>query len=514
MRIAILGMHHETNTFALELNDTTDVPALMGQEVIDKTHPRDYIGGFVEAATRPGVELVPIGHVNFVTGNRGGLITADVFKHFLDIFLQGLRDAQPLDGVYFALHGAMAVEEPYADSEASLIREVRNLLGDDIPIVGTYDFHSNYTDWECSALVPFPLNTNPHVDAYERGKEAAACLFKMLNGEIKPVTRRVHVPIIGPNIGQSTWNHNPDEEQRLPLYHLNLLREEMEKTPGVVNVTIQGGYGYSDLDYTGMSVIVTTNNDQALADRLAKQLAQEVWNKREEIRTVRPILPVDEGVKKAMEYGDEALVCLVDIGDDPGSLCPADSPVVLESLLRLGAQDCALTIRDAEVVDAAMKAGVGAEITMEMGAKIDQRFYKPLKVTGYVKSLDDGKYKIVGPTHGGWSKEVTKESFRDADVGPRAVLRFGNKIDVIFGKSQKTGKDRDFFKSAGIVMEEKRIIVVKSNQAHRASFDPIVDATIELDTPGVSTANYARLPFENIPRPIYPIDMDFEWEPK
>jgi microcystin degradation protein MlrC len=222
-------------------------------------------------------------------------------------------------------------------------------------------------------------------------------------------------------------------------------------------------------------------------------------------------LSIDEGVRRAM-VREDGLVCLVDLGDDPGSLCPADSPAVLESLIRLGARDCALTIRDAEVVKAGMAAGVGASLRMNVGATIDQRFYQPLPVTGVVKLIDDGKYKICGPTHGGWSRNVAKESFRDEDVGPRVVLRIGDKIDVIFSNS-RTGKDRDFFKSAGIVFEEKRIVVVKSNQAHRASFDPIVDETIELDTPGVSTVNYTRLPFQHIPRPLYPLDMDMEWAP-
>jgi microcystin degradation protein MlrC len=107
---------------------------------------------------------------------------------------------------------------------------------------------------------------------------------------------------------------------------------------------------------------------------------------------------------------------------------------------------------------------------------------------------------------------VTQEAFKEADVGPRVVLRIGDKIDVIFSQ-RTTGKDRDFFKSAGIVFEEKKIVVVKSNQAHRASFDPIVDATIDLNTPGTSTVDYASLPFEMLPRPIYPIDEDMTWSP-
>ena len=81
---------------------------------------------------------------------------------------------------------------------------------------------------------------------------------------------------------------------------------------------------------------------------------------------------------------------LVDLGDDPGSACPADSPAVLESLVRLGARDCALTLRDANVVVAGMAAGVGATLTMSVGASVDQRFYSPYEVTGVVRLIDTG----------------------------------------------------------------------------------------------------------------------------
>ena len=510
MRIAIAGIYHETNTFAVEHNDKPDALMHKGQEVLTQAHPKSYIGGFMEAASkRPDVELVPIAWVRF---EHGGLVHADVFEHYRDIIINGLRQALSLDGVYFALHGAMAVESPYTDAEACLIRDARELLGDEMPFVGTYDFHSIYTDWEVTAgLVPFPLNTNPHIDGFERGMEAAECLFGMLEGKINPVTRRIFVPIIGPNIGQSTWSHIPEQEEKLPLYQLNLLRKELEKTPGVINLTIQGGYGYADTPDTGMCIIATTDGDAALAEKLTRQLAEELWARRQEIRNVRPIHSIDEGVKMAMDQ--EGLVCLVDLGDDPGSSCPADSPAVLESLIRLGARDCAVTIRDPEVVRAGLEAGVGATLNIEVGAKIDQRFNKPLPVTGRVKLIDDGNYKIVGPTHGGWSKKVTKEAFREVEVGPRVVLRIGDKIDVIFQNGSRTGKDRDFFKSAGIVFEEKKIVVVKSNQAHRASFDPIVAATIDLNTPGPSTVDYASLPFKMLPRPLYPLDEDMEWKP-
>ena len=505
MRIGIAGLHHETNTFALEQNDTMDTVGIQRGEALLAAHPRSFVGGFVEGAKRDDVELVPTVGIGFA---HGGIIHAKVYQRCRDMIVTGLQEAGPLDGVYFALHGAMVAEAPYTDAEGELVQEVRRVLGD-IPMVGTYDFHAIMSDKEVEALIPFPNNTNPHIDGYERGLEAAGCLLQILEGKINPVSQRVFVPIIGPNIGQSTWSHLPQEEQGLLLYQLNEKRTEMEKTPKVINITILGGYGYGDSPDAGMSVIATTDGEPELAKQLAQELARDLWEQRERLKTVRPIHSIDDGVKMAMADSRKPIL-LVDLGDDPGSACPADSPAVLEGLLRCGAQDCALTIRDAEVVRAGIAAGVGAELNITVGGKIDQRFYQPLKITGQVKSVDDGRYMICGPTHGGWGREVNKEAFREANVGKRVVLRIGNKIDVIFSQ-RRTGKDRDFFKSAGILLEEKQIIVVKSNQAHRASFDPVVAGTIELNTPGVSTVNYASLPYRYLHRPIWPIDETMDW---
>ena len=508
MRIGVAGLWHETNTFALEQNDSMDTVHIQrGEALLTNAHPRSFMGGFVEAAKRPDVELVPTVGIGFA---HGGIIHAEVYQRCSNMIVTALQEAGPLDGVYFALHGAMVAETPYTDAEGELVQEARRVLGN-IPMVGTYDFHAIMSEKEVEALVPFPNNTNPHIDGYERGLEAAECLLQMLDGKIHPVTRRVFVPIIGPNIGQSTWSHLPQEEEGLLLYQLNEKRAELEHTPKVLNITILGGYGYGDSPDAGMSVIATTDGDAELAERLAQGLAKDLWAQRERLKTARPIHPINAGVKMAMADPRRPIL-LVDLGDDPGSATPADSPAVLESLIRCGARDCAVTIRDAEVVRAGLEAGVGATLNIAVGGKIDQRFYQPLKITGQVKSIDDGRYMICGPTHGGWGREVNREAFRESNVGKRVVLRVGNKIDVIFSQGG-TGKDRDFFKSAGIVLEEKQILVVKSNQAHRASFDPVVASTIELDTPGVSTVNYVSLPYQYLRRPIWPIDEEMRWEP-
>ncbi len=507
-RIAIASFFHETNTFALEQNTEPDATLQLAQEMIDLAHPKNFVGGFLEGIERDDIEIIPIAHIRYY---HGGLISAEMFEHYRDIIVNGLRDATPLDGVYFALHGAMAAADPYTDAEGNLLLAAREAVGEGVPFIATYDFHGIMTHDEVGQLAAaFPHNENPHIDGYERGLEAAACMLGILDGEIQPVTKLVHVPIIGPNIGQSTWSHDPDEEEMLPLYQLNLIREAVEDTPGVIDVTILGGYGYADTPETSMSVVVTTDNDPELAEKLANEMAERVWQRRHDILTVRPIYPVDEGVKLAIESNEEKPVVLVDLGDDPGSSTPSDSPAVLESLIRQGAHDCVVIIRDPNVVDAAIEAGVGATLEMEVGAAIDQRFYQPLLIKGRVKTIDDGDYMVCGPTHAGWGRDVTREAWREEHAGLRAVLRLDNKIDVIFTR-ERTRNDRDFMKSAGIILEEKKIIAVKSNQAHRASLRPIVSKIIELNTPGASMVDYEALPFRHMQRPLWPIDQDFEW---
>jgi len=507
MRVALAGYFHETNTFALEHNDKLDARVVEGQDILATAHPKSYIGGFLEALRDSNVELVPTFDVHPV---HGGILHADYYEHYRDLIVNALRQAGPLDGVYFALHGAMAAEDPYTDAEGDLLLAARQAVGN-IPFVATYDFHAIISDREARTLsAAFPNDTNPHIDSYERGLEAGECMLKILRGEVHPVTRVVHVPIIGPNIGQSTWSQVPTEEKLLPLYQLNQVRAEMEKTPGIISLTILGGYGYADTPDSMMSVIATADGDARLAESKAKELARLLWGKRNEILNVRPLYPVDEGVRMAMERAD-GLVVLADGGDDPGSATAADSPAVLESLLRQGARDAVVAIRDPEVVEAGMKAGVGATLEMEVGGKFEKRFYQPLKIRGVVKAIDDGEYVIAGPSHGGWGRTVNREAFREVHAGPRVVLRTGNKIDVIFSVG-RPGNERDYYKSAGIVLEEKRILVVKSNQAHRASFGPIAAAIIDIATPGAATVDYLSLPFRHLRRPMWPLDRDFEWD--
>src|SRR5688572_20982910 len=378
MRFAAGGFSHETNSFALERNTEPEhFSVQVGQEIVERAHPKSFIGGFLEAARGAGADIAPTINIH---PTNGGLLGARAFERYRDQLAGAIAEAHkqaPLDGIYLALHGAMTVEEPYVDGEGALLQAIRDAVGA-VPIVATYDFHAIMSELECSLLAAaFPNDTNPHIDGYERGLEAGQCLVRIARGEISPVTRRVLVPVIGPNIGQSTWNPVDEAEERLPLWQLNEERAELERVdPHLLNVTILGGYGYADTPDTMMAVVATSDRDPELAERAAAFLAHRVWDRRQDILNVRPISSVDDGVRRAMQLTEsldrrDGPLILVDLGDDPGSATPADSPVVLEALLRLGAQDAAVTIRDVPAVAKCHQAGVGAELELEIGASID-----------------------------------------------------------------------------------------------------------------------------------------------
>jgi len=165
-------------------------------------------------------------------------------------------------------------------------------------------------------------------------------------------------------------------------------------------------------------------------------------------------------------------------------------------------------IRDPEAVSLAMASGVGSLLELEVGGKIDKRFCKPVRVKARVKALSDGRYVIRGPHHGGYMTRdmlLPKDAWRSADVGKTALLE-AEGVEIIVSEG-RVGMEQDYYKAAGVDPAQMKIVVVKSAQAHRASFESIAKLIIEVDTPGSVSASYRGLTFKNIPRPVFPLDL-------
>jgi microcystin degradation protein MlrC len=69
--------------------------------------------------------------------------------------------------------------------------------------------------------------------------------------------------------------------------------------------------------------------------------------------------------------------------------------------------------------------------------------------------------------------------------------------------------------SLGVDLRGVRSLVVKSRGHFRAGFDDIwsPERIVEVDVPGLTTVVLTRVPWREVPRPIYPLDPEMHWTP-
>jgi microcystin degradation protein MlrC len=181
------------------------------------------------------------------------------------------------------------------DPDGTLLRLVRSLLPKHARLVVTLDLHANVSDAmvEAADLV-VGYRTNPHVDQRARGEEAALALRLMLAGEADPRTAFIRLPIAPPTVTLLTA-----EAPYGTLIDLGQ-RRLAEAGGRLLNVSIFGGFVFSDTAHNGLAILVAARDPKALGEarRLARDLALEVWAERH--RFVRRLMPLAEAVDLAL----------------------------------------------------------------------------------------------------------------------------------------------------------------------------------------------------------------------
>ena len=131
MKIALLGLYHETNTFSKVEADYDAFEIYRGQEVIEQykdSHSTN--AGFIQLEDDPDVEIVPL--IFAITG-PSGTITKEAFESINNEMISKLVLLGPWDGVLLSLHGA-AVSQEYPDADGEIANRIRTLVGPDVKI--------------------------------------------------------------------------------------------------------------------------------------------------------------------------------------------------------------------------------------------------------------------------------------------------------------------------------------------------------------------------------------------
>jgi microcystin degradation protein MlrC len=442
VRIAVLTFSHETVSY-LPFDTVTDDFIYEGSpargEALLASSPTGYIGGFVKVAREhANVELIGIeSPTGSKKGSGSGWITKQAYERFVGKMISEIKAQGPFDGVYMALHGAMAVRD-VARGEAEIAKRVREAVGPKAFLAGTFDPHGNEdSEFLRYANFAFCVKYYPHYDSQLQGERAARMLIRAIRGDYKPVSAVRKPPIITPSVlqwtGASPW---------MDLVQRALVWEAREPD---VYVNFFYGFAFADVAEVGMCFEVMTNGDPELANHVADDMANTAWRLRKELVYGTKVYLMPAGVKLAKEAAakKQTPVVLADHSDRTGA-----ATWLLEQVIAQGLSNVLIgTICDEQAIEALRKKGVkvGDAFDMDVGGKLDVSAGKPVRIKGVVNTVSGGngrgaaKSQLWVSVKFGNNNVLIISPFLHQNTDPKDFLELGidaNKFDVVAIKSR------------------------------------------------------------------------------
>jgi microcystin degradation protein MlrC len=81
-------------------------------------------------------------------------------------------------------------------------------------------------------------------------------------------------------------------------------------------------------------------------------------------------------------------------------------------------------------------------------------------------------------------------------------------LEILLTSERMQMLDKNIFRAGGIEPDDKSILVVKSMQHFRAAFELGSEEIIVTDAGGLCTPDVTSRIYNNIRRPVYPLDME------
>ncbi len=485
---------HESNTFKkgeTTLQDFRNDVLDLGQVAVERFGDvNEELAGFLDIGRAAGWQIT---HTVSAHATPGARVAREAFDHIAGLICDSARQHRAtLDGILLSLHGSM-VPTFCEDGEGELLNRLRAVVGPDMPIAVTLDLHAMVTPaMVAAAQIMVSYKTYPHIDMRETGRHAARLLDTALNGQNRPITLRVHLPMLDEaNAGRT------DVPQTAALY---TRAKQHESEPGILAVSINAGFAEADILEAGPTVLVSYDQNiptaAARAQAIAENLADTIWAQRDSVSNTF-LTPV-AAAQQARDFdASQGPLVIADYADNPGAGAYGDATALLQALFDAGATGGAFApMIDPEAAEILHRHTVGDQVTLALGGKQDPSFGGgSLHLTGEIIHLSDGSYTGNGPILGG----IT-HSF-----GPTAVLRV-NGIDILVVTQPGQMLDLMQVRSFDIEPAALRFLVVKSMQHFRAAFEPIAGKVIVCDTGALATPQAHLRPYTRVRRPVWPLD--------
>jgi len=494
-RIAVGGFQHETNTFAPQRASWEDFERadawpgfVRGAELIEAVEGFNLgIAGAVKTLTGMGHEIVPL---CWCSAPPSSYVEREAYEKVAGWIVEDLAAQGPFDGIYLDLHGAM-VAEHFEDGEGELLRRIRAVVGDAIPIVTSLDFHTNMTPEmvrHASAMIGY--RTYPHVDMAATGSRAAELLDRLLRDKRPLYKAYRQIDFLIPLVWQCTLN----DPTKGVFDLIGEIEESGERgggshNQGIVSITHTPGFPPADIGHCGPALVVY-GHDREAAELAADRIAAAI-NDRERDFAGR-LYTAEEAVAEAQRLAKTATkpIVLADIQDNPGAGGTSDTVGLLRALIAAKAAGAVIgMIVDPEAAVAAVEAGVGALLPGGIGAKVGYAGEVPVEAAWRVERVESGDFVGTGPMFGG----------AKFHIGPMALLRDeASGVMVVLASKRIQAIDQEQFRHAGVEPAEVPILALKSTVHFRAHFQPIAETILVVQSPGAHVTDPVELDYHHL----------------
>lgn len=482
--IAFIELHQETNSFSSQttsLKEFENFALYRGEEVwtfAEKYKAQAY--GFRQAIRKHGKGAFQILPIYAAWAWSGGPIDREVYESFKQEAVDALRAHPEVKGIYLSLHGAMGVVG-LRDPESDFLRAIREVVGDELPIGVSFDLHANVTA-ENVRLATFihGYRTNPHRDHRRVGRKVGKMLVRTLRGEIQPRTHFRKMRLLK----GGGWGI----DFLAPMRGILQKVKRLEKQAGILDASVFWVHLWIDDEELGWSVLVTSDNQPELGDRLADELAQANWEVRDRKHPRPKSVPEAIAIARRTRIRRRlGTVIFCDVSDTVGAGAPGANTNILRQLAETAPElKSYIPVRDPEAAQTAFAASPNHELEITVGGRIDPDFNPPVSLRGRVLFQ------------------------AETDWGKTAVFRHRG-LHLILTELAFPGYFTEDFKKVGLNLWKPDIVVVKNLFPFRFRYWKYNRRTVNVISRGTTNIDVHQLDYQKIPRPIYPLDQVTDW---
>ncbi|WP_262428981.1 M81 family metallopeptidase [Paratissierella segnis] len=481
MKVLVAHITSECNEHISHVADLDAFLLLYGDDCIKAMHIKDIF-------EEKNIELVP---AIFASLHPSGMIKHEAFDFIANKIINTIRDnINEIDGIYLQLHGASGIKNlDEVSGEHYLIKKIREIVGQFMPIAVVMDPHGNITE-ELTNNVNLVrcYRESPHSDQVDTERLVAKKFINLLENrrEMKPIIRKLPIMVGGER----------SVSAKEPMLTINTMLDEAEKDPRVFSDSYHIGYIRHDDDKLGAAVVVVPNTPQDIqyCEKVADEISAYAWEHRKEFKFSGNFDEPSESIKKAISFVGKTAV-ITDSGDNCGAGGAGQNTVILRELLKsnlCGKKVLIAGINDPQTHSQMNSYKIGDHISIDLGVGEDE-LSAPVHIEGTLKQIGEEMYGL------GVSHVVGKAYTVNVD---------STFIDVIILNRNIQYGNMDQFHKAGLEFHNYDIVVVKMGYLD-TYLVPETSYHIMALTDGPTIQRSEKIPFKRIYRPMWPID-DFD----